>query len=135
MHDSENLGPEPDASGVPHRDASQSNAPQVKELRSEELGSEALRKKIAIALFCDPEAGMEPKVTTTARGYMAKQLLQLAEEHGVPVESSPPLVESLSALAPGQSVPEAFFPLLASVMIHVDSIREKFIAAGPSSSE
>ena len=93
-----------------------------------ERSVEAVRRKIAIALCCDPEDDLQPKVSATAKGYMAEQLMSLARCHGVPIEKSPPLAEGMVGLKVGQTVPEEFFPLLAALMSHVESVQNKFKA-------
>jgi type III secretion system FlhB-like substrate exporter len=88
--------------------------------------SQDLRNKIAIALCCDPEDDLKPKVSVTAKGYMAEQLKALARAHDIPIEVSPPLAEGLVGLKAGQHVPEEFFPVLAALMSHVESVQNKF---------
>jgi flagellar biosynthesis protein len=89
----------------------------------EEQNATQLLKHFAIALKMDETRGLCPQVTVKARGKMVEHLLELAKKNGVPIEENPQLVEGLKFLECGQYVPESFFPLLAEIMSHVESIR------------
>ena len=83
-------------------------------------------KNCAIALQLDEEHGLAPKITATARGHLVDQMLKIAEENGIPIREDEYLAEGLQFLEVGQHVPEQFFPLLAELLFHVDTIAKKW---------
>jgi flagellar biosynthetic protein FlhB len=51
---------------------------------------------------------------------VAKQIRNIAEEHGVPVIEDPPLARSLyAAVEVGQQIPEEFFAAVAQLLAFV----------------
>ena len=92
----------------------------------EETSAEKLLKQFAIALKLDENRGLCPQITAKARGNMVTQLLELARKNNVPIEESPALLEGLKFLDVGQHAPEHFFPLIAELLTHVESIRRHF---------
>ncbi len=64
-----------------------------------------------------------PAVVAGGCGEMAKRIIALAQEHGIPVTSNAPLAAMLSALKCGDEIPAESFALVAEVisfLYHVD---------------
>lgn len=92
--------------------------------QAEETSSEKLLKQFAIALKLDESRGLCPQITAKARGKMVEHLLELAKKNNVPIEENRELAEGLKFFELGQHVPECYFPLLAEILSHVESIRQ-----------
>jgi flagellar biosynthesis protein FlhB len=61
-----------------------------------------------------------PEVLAKGPDLVAKQIRQIAEEHGVPVIEDPPLARSLyAAVEVGQQIPEEFFAAVAQLLAFV----------------
>lgn len=68
----------------------------------------------AIALFYD---GMRtPTLTAKGSGYEAEEIIRIAKEAGVPLCDNAPLVELLSKLELGDSIPEQVFIAVANIL-------------------
>lgn len=85
----------------------------------------------AVALEYDKIA---PKVIATARGLLAKKMLEIAEQKNITVYKDPDLTEILSAFQAGDVIPEKLFGAVSVVMAYCYRInsdfRQKLINSG-----
>lgn len=72
-------------------------------------------KKRAVALSYEA-GGHAPEVTASGSGLVAERILAAAREAGVPIREDPALVEALSRLELGESVPEALWVAVAATL-------------------
>jgi flagellar biosynthesis protein len=73
-----------------------------------------LRK--AVALKYNPAEHAAPVVAAKGQGHVAERILELAREHGVPVQEDSSLVEVLSKLDIDQEIPPELYALVAEVL-------------------
>lgn len=71
----------------------------------------------ATALSYTAGEGAAPKVVATGAGEVARRIIEIAEEQGVPVRSDPALAEALSRLELAQEIPEDLFNAVAEVLV------------------
>ena len=76
-----------------------------------------MKDKKGVALGYLPEWGA-PRVLAAARGYLVESLLKLAEKYNISVYREPDLAEALSALEPGDEIPEDLFKAVAQVLAY-----------------
>ncbi|WP_306028435.1 EscU/YscU/HrcU family type III secretion system export apparatus switch protein [Stappia sp. MMSF_3263] len=69
---------------------------------------------VAVALRYD-HAGA-PRVTARGRGTVAARILELAAEHGVPVEEDEALAEALSQVELDREIPIELYEAVAAVL-------------------
>ncbi|MCB0877789.1 MAG: EscU/YscU/HrcU family type III secretion system export apparatus switch protein [Thermoleophilia bacterium] len=64
------------------------------------------------------EAGQDnaPKLIAHGRGHMAQRIMELAEQHDLPVRQDPTLVSILGALDVGAEVPPDLYGVIAEVL-------------------
>lgn len=72
------------------------------------------RRRLAVALQYD-HAGA-PRVTAKGRGVLAARILELAAEHGVPVEEDAALAEALSQIELDREIPIELYEAVAAVL-------------------
>lgn len=75
------------------------------------------------ALRYDVAEDHAPKVVARGRGHVAARILELAEEHDLPVRRDPTLVSILGALDVGAQIPPDLYGVIAEVLAwayHVD---------------
>ena len=77
--------------------------------------------KRAVALFYDGEEA--PQVTAKGNGMQAEEIIKLANEHNVPLCDNAPLVDMLSNLEVGESIPEALYIAIAHIIAFAYKIR------------
>jgi flagellar biosynthesis protein len=73
-----------------------------------------LRK--AVALKYNPAENAAPVVAAKGQGHVAERILELAREHGVPIQEEPSLIEVLSKLDIDQEIPPELYALVAEVL-------------------
>jgi flagellar biosynthesis protein len=75
-----------------------------------------------------------PKVIASARGLLAKKMLEIAEEKKITIYKDPDLTEILSVFKAGDIIPENLFEAVSVVMAYCYRInsdfRQKLINSG-----
>ena len=74
---------------------------------------------VAVALGYKNEKEKAPKIKAKGRGNLAKKILSVARENGVPVKSDPDLVEVLAALDLATEIPEEIYTVVAELLAFV----------------
>ncbi len=75
----------------------------------------------AVALKYDAQNASAPIVTAKGRGLLARKIIDLAHEHGIPVKDDPDLVEVLSTLELDQEIPSEVYVAVAELLAFVYS--------------
>ena len=73
----------------------------------------------AIALRYAADGGRAPVVVGSGRGMMARRLVELAAEHGVPVREDPDLAALLALVDLGDEIPAELYQAVAEVISFV----------------
>lgn len=81
--------------------------------------ADALIKKKAVALQYRPEADNAPTVKAKGRGDVARRIIELAREHGIPIQEDPDLVEVLGRLELDQEIPPHVYVAVAEILAFV----------------
>ena len=70
----------------------------------------------AIALKYDGQNA--PNVTATGQNDIAREIMAIAEEHGIPLYEDPDLAALLSRLDLGEEIPETLYRVIAEVLAY-----------------
>ena len=73
------------------------------------------RPPLAVALRYG-EADDAPVVVASGRGVFGQRIIDLAREHGVPLEEDPALAQALSTVELDAEIPEELFKAVAEVL-------------------
>ena len=76
--------------------------------------NEPPNRALAVALKYDP--GSAPYVVATGRGELGQKIIDVAREHGVPLEQNPVLAEALSKLELDEEIPEQLYRAVAQIL-------------------
>lgn len=76
----------------------------------------SLDKTIAISLEYSSDQSA-PKVTAKGSGIIAQQILQIAQEHGIPIKQDSDLTELLSQVEIDDEIPELLYEAVAQVLV------------------
>jgi flagellar biosynthesis protein len=79
--------------------------------------TEAEKPTLAVALKYD--APHAPKVVAVGRGELGQRIIDVAREHGVPLENNAPLAEALSTIELEEEIPEALYAAVATVIAFI----------------
>lgn len=71
---------------------------------------------VAVALRYDPAGGDLPRVTARGRGRIARRIIELARQAGVPVRQDPDLAQLLARLEAGSAIPVEAFAAVAEIL-------------------
>lgn len=81
---------------------------------------------IAMALKYDPQMSTAPKVLAKGTELIALQIIEIAEEHGIPIIENVPLARALFRLVRvNQDIPAELYRAVAEVLIFVYQLRGK----------
>lgn len=83
------------------------------------------KPRLAVALRYD--APSAPRVVAVGRGELGERIVEVARDHGVPVEENPALAEALSTIELDEAIPEALYQAVAVIIAFI--LRA---AAGPT---
>ena len=69
---------------------------------------------LAVALQYDGDSA--PRVTAKGRDQVAEQIIELARQHGIPLQENEPLAGMLARLELGEEIPAALYLAVAQVI-------------------
>ena len=81
--------------------------------------------KKAVALLYDRKKNDAPVVMASGKGELAKKILALAKEAGIPVMEDPGLVEILAKVPVGDEIPVELYQAVAEILAFVYQINRK----------
>lgn len=70
----------------------------------------------AVALGYDRGADRAPRVLARGGGDVADRIVAAAQEHGIPIERDPDLLQCLKPLSCGEEIPVAAFEAVAGIL-------------------
>ena len=71
--------------------------------------------KKAVALGYNKERDNAPKILASGKGELAKNIIQAAKEHNIPIKEDKDLVEILSKIDINQEIPPNLYKAVAEV--------------------
>jgi flagellar biosynthesis protein len=83
-------------------------------------------KKSAVALRYDKHKDSAPKVTAKGQGVIAENIIALAKQHAVPIQSDPDLVQILSHVDIDREIPAALYKVVAEMLAFVYQLNKNF---------
>jgi flagellar biosynthesis protein len=75
------------------------------------------KSRLAVALRYD--APSAPRVVAVGRGELGERIVEIAREHGVPIEENPALAEALSTIELDDAIPEALYQAVAVIIAFI----------------
>lgn len=76
-------------------------------------------RALAVALHYEQGSREAPRVIAKGRGLLAEEIIALAEENGVVIETNPLLAEALSGVEPDETIPVELYEAIAVVIGYV----------------
>lgn len=73
----------------------------------------------AIALKYDQKNDPAPRIAASGEGYIAEQIIAIAEEHGIPVKKDANLTEILSVLEVDSFIPLEAYNAVAEILSYI----------------
>ena len=79
--------------------------------------SEAAKRQLAVALHYDRTGA--PRVVAKGKGSLGAKIIEVAREHGIPIEENEVLAGALSNVEIGDEIPAELYKAVAEVLIFV----------------
>jgi len=73
-------------------------------------------KDIQVAVALKYDGSNAPKVTASGKNLTAKRIIEIAEEHSIPLESNSELAEILAQVPLGDEIPQELYAAVAEVI-------------------
>ena len=83
---------------------------------TKKVNKRRLRLLIAVALRYEKGDNSAPQVVASGRGAVAKKILELAEDSGVPLHNDSDMAEILSDVEVGSDIPAEMYDAVAKVL-------------------
>lgn len=83
------------------------------------MSEEKYSRKEAVALSYNPATSSAPTVIAKGKGKIAENILSKAQEHDIPIQEDPSLVEILGQLNIDESIPEELYKAVSEVFAYV----------------
>lgn len=80
----------------------------------------------AVALRYNIEEDQAPVVVAKGKGFIAQQIMELAQASGVPVKEDKELVDYLMALDLYEQIPLELYAVVAEVLAYIYSMNNKY---------
>ncbi len=81
---------------------------------------------VAVAIkYAFGAAGETPKIVASGRGLIAKQIVELAEQHRVPLKENRAVAESLAKVPVGVEIPPELWDAMAEILAQVYVLDQK----------
>jgi flagellar biosynthesis protein len=87
------------------------------------MSKEPIKK--AVALKYDTTKDRAPKVVAKGKGYVAQNIIKIAEENELPIKKDEDLVELLSKIEVDREIPENLYKAVAEVFSFIYNITRK----------
>jgi flagellar biosynthesis protein len=82
-------------------------------------------RDVAVALAYEKGEDAAPRVVAKGRGLVAQRIVELAEEHGVVIDTNAELAEALARVELDELIPVELYKAVAEVIGYVMRTREK----------
>lgn|SRR5690554_6754426 len=80
----------------------------------------------AAVIRYDEGSGEEPKVVAQGKGYVAEKILELANEHNIPMEEDAGLLETLLDMDLGDSIPPQLYSVIAEILLLIEEMEKNY---------
>ena len=80
----------------------------------------------AAALSYDPEEHDVPVLAAFGEGYVARKIVEVAKDSGVPVLPDPKLSSMLSKISIGDEIPPEMYEAVAKVLVFVSEVDRSY---------
>lgn len=82
-------------------------------------------KKEAVALKYNKERDNAPKVIAKGKGEVAKNIIEVAKDSGIPIKEDAELVQILSKIDINEEIPPMLYKAVARILAYIYKTKEK----------
>jgi len=88
------------------------------------------KQKKAAALTYEQEKDSAPRVTAKGRGRIAEQIIEIAQENGVPVVENRNLAALLQGVDIDETIPVEMYRAVAEILVFLYTADREYAASG-----
>jgi len=85
-----------------------------------------LPPKSAVSLQYKKGKNAAPKITAKGQGWMAENIIKMAQEKNIPIREDKDLLHLLSEIDVGQEVPESLYKVVAELLAWVYQLNQNY---------
>ncbi len=85
--------------------------------------------KRAVAIKYIPGKDRAPKVTAKGQGLLAEKIIEIARQHGIPIQEDLALIQVLSQLDLYEEIPSETYLVVAEILSFVYRMNRKWISS------
>ena len=85
--------------------------------------SEQAKRQLAVALHYDRTGA--PRVVAKGKGSIGAKIIEVAKEHGIPIEENEVLAGALSNIELGDEIPTELYKAVAEVLVFVMRLNKR----------
>ena len=89
------------------------------------MSEDKTQREVAVALTYEKGEDAAPRVVAKGYGLVAQRIVELAEEHGVVIDTNAELAEALARVELNEMIPVELYKAVAEVIGYVLRTREK----------
>ena len=82
--------------------------------------------KSAISLQYKKGKNAAPKITAKGQGWVAENIIKMAQENNIPIREDKDLLHLLSEIDVGQEVPESLYKVVAELLAWVYQLNQNY---------
>ena len=82
--------------------------------------------KAAISLQYEKGKNAAPKITAKGQGWVAENIIKMAQENNIPIREDKDLIHLLSEIDVGQEVPESLYKVVAELLAWVYQLNQDY---------
>ena len=85
-----------------------------------------LPPKLAVSLQYKKGKNAAPKITAKGQGWVAENIIKMAQEKNIPIREDKDLLHLLSEIDVGQEVPESLYKVVAELLAWVYQLNQNY---------
>ncbi|MDC0946735.1 EscU/YscU/HrcU family type III secretion system export apparatus switch protein [Nitrospinaceae bacterium] len=85
-----------------------------------------LPPKSAVSLQYNKGKNAAPKITAKGQGWVAENIIKMAQEKNIPIREDKDLLHLLSEIDVGQEVPESLYKVVAELLAWVYQLNQNY---------
>ena len=83
-------------------------------------------KTSAVSLQYNQGGDRAPKLTAKGQGWLAEQIIAMAQKQNIPIKKDKDLMELLEKIDVGQEIPEALYKIVAELLAWVYYLNKEY---------
>jgi flagellar biosynthesis protein len=93
---------------------------------SNQIRRKAINGQAAAVIRYDEGASQAPTVVAQGKGDIARQIINLAQQHDIPMQEDHRLIGELLDMDLGESIPPQLYAVMAEILLLIEELEKKY---------